>query len=135
MSSSPTSIAMDGKSGGKRATFGSKLTTKRLKNWLYPRDSIDDLLNPLFYMELFIECVLCAYTMACVIWCLMTLHPESYSPSTTHFGLFAGFIIMLLIEAYGPLTGAPINPAGCWGFFIAGRISLARSKCHSISHL
>lgn len=107
-------------------TWLSKLRISRLKTLLYPRESIDDLLNPVFYRDVFVECVVCAYVMACVIWALMTLHVTSYKPNTTHFGLFAGFIIMLLIEAYGPISGAPLNPAGCWGFFLAGRISLAR---------
>ena len=104
-------------------------TWENLKKYLYPRESIDDLLNPVFYMELVVEGILCAYVMCLVIWCLNTLNAAAYSPNTTHFGLFAGFFIMYVIEAYGPITGAPINPAGVWGFFLAGRISLARSKC------
>lgn len=107
-----------------RTSFNSR----NLKKWLYPRESIDDLFNPVFYRDVFVECVLCAYVMACVIWALMTLHEAAYKPNTTHFGLFAGFFVMLIIEAYGPICGAPINPAGCWGFFLAGRLSFARSK-------
>lgn len=105
---------------------GTLFNSHNLKKWLYPHESIDDLLNPVFYRDVFVECVLCAYVMACVIWALMTLNKEAYSPSTTHFGLFAGFFVMMVIEAYGPICGAPINPAGCWGFFLAGRLSFAR---------
>ena len=103
-------------------------TTENLSKFFYPKESIDDLLNPVFYMELVVECILCAYVMCLVIWCLNTLNPAAYSPNVLHFGLFAGFFIMYVIEAYGPITGAPLNPAGVWGFFIAGRISFARSK-------
>ena len=91
-------------------------------------DSLDDLCNPVFYRDVVVECILCAYVICLVIWCLVTLIPAAYEPSTTHFGLFAGFFIMYVIEAYGPVCGAPINPAGVWGFFLAGRISLARRE-------
>lgn len=107
---------------------------QRLRRLLYPRESVDDLLNPVFYLDLVVECVASFYVMACLVWAMMTLKTDSYQPNTTHFGLFAGFIIMTLIEAYGPISGAPINPAACLGFFVAGRISLVRGVC-SLSRL
>jgi glycerol uptake facilitator-like aquaporin len=92
----------------------------------YPHESIDDLQNPVFYRDVFIETILCGIVECCVIWALTTLNKAMYIPSTTHFGLFAGFFIYVLIEGYGPVSGAPMNPAGVWGFFLAGRMSAAR---------
>lgn len=101
------------------------------RSWLYqcyPRESLDDLVNPVFWRDVFIETLVCMFIECCVVWALVTCNKDMYVPGTTHFGLFAGFFIYALIEGYGPISGAPMNPAGCWGFFLAGRMSAARSK-------
>ena len=97
-----------------------------LLRYVYPASSIADMKNPVFWRDVLVETVCCMYVECLVIWALSTLHKEMYSPNTTHFGLWAGFLIYLLIEGYGPISGCPINPAGCWGFFLAGRMSAAR---------
>lgn len=101
----------------------------------YPTQSLKEIKDPLFWRDVLIETVCCMFIEACVIWALTTLHPAMYMPSTTHFGLFAGFFIYELIEGYGPHTGCPINPAGCWGFFLAGRLSAARTFFYSIGEI
>lgn len=107
------------------------LDTRALLHYCYPYESIDDLQNPVFWRDVFIETILCMFVECCVIWALTTLHPAMYVPSTTHFGLFAGFFIYSLIEGYGPVSGAPMNPAGVWGFFLAGRMSFARTVMYT----
>jgi hypothetical protein len=49
-----------------------------------------------------------------------------YEPGTTHFGLFAGFMIFAVVEAWTPICGCLLNPAAVIGFYIAGRMSFAR---------
>lgn len=90
----------------------------------YLLQNVDDLLNPYFWTEIILEFVLCSWILTIVIWALVT---GATAPTTSFFGLFAGFIIMALIEGYGPMCGCPINPAGVWGFFLAGRISVVRA--------
>lgn len=90
--------------------------------------SVDDLLNPCFWVEFLVEFILCTSILTLVIWASTTLDNSVYKPSTTHFGLFAVFEVAAVLEGYGPLSGASINPAGVWGFFVAGRISLVRGK-------
>lgn len=89
--------------------------------------NVDDLLNPYFWVEVLVEFILCAFVLTAVIWALTTLNEHAFKPTTTHFGIFAGFISIALIEGYGPLCGTLLNPAGVWGFFVAGRISLVRA--------
>lgn len=89
--------------------------------------SLDDLRSPGFWCDIFTESVMCAYLAALVIFVLVTCNTHHYEPSTTHFGLFAAFLIFALIEAWFPLCGGLINPAANLGFFIAGRISFARA--------
>lgn len=89
--------------------------------------NVDDLLNPYFYVEVVIEFILSAFVLTIVVWALTTLNPTAYQPSTTHFGLFAGFVIMALLDGWGPLCGAAMNPTSVWGFFVAGRISFVRA--------
>jgi len=105
------------------------------KSWsrlLIPYDSMDDLQNPVFWRDVVMETIACMFVECCIIWVLSTLNPSFYTPSSTHVGIFAGFFIYTLIEGYGPISGAPLNPAGCWGFFLAGRMSAARSMSNII---
>ena len=95
---------------------------------LHPRQSLDDLVNPVFWRDVVVEFVVCIFIGCYIIWVLTTLREDLYQLSTTHIGLFAGFFIIAVVEGYGPVSGAFVNPASCWGFFLVGRISAARSK-------
>ncbi len=63
-----------------------------------------------------------------VTFSLTTFSQPLYSPTTTHIGLMAGFTIYLLIEAFGPISGANMNPAITLAMMLAGRISFIRGK-------
>ena len=95
--------------------------------------SLDDVISPVFWRDVAVEFVLCAFVECCVILLLTTLRQDLYQPSITHIGLFVGFFVYALTEGYGPVNGARVNPAACWGLFLAGRISAARSKHHNLS--
>jgi len=116
-----------------RRTANSQSARDRLQTRLSLRQSLDDLASPVFWRDIALEFVLCVFVECCVVLVLSTLRPEMYRPSTTHIGLFAGFLIYAVSEGYGPLTGAPVNPAACWGFFLAGRMSAARSNYRNLS--
>lgn len=94
----------------------------------FVRTNVDDFLNPLIWVEVLVEYILCTFVSIIVIWALTTINPARYNPSSTHFAIFAGVAIIALIEGYGPLCGAPVNPVGVWGFLIVGRISLVKGK-------
>lgn len=94
----------------------------------FVRTNVDDFLNPFFWVEVLVEFILCTFVSIIVIWALTTINPARYNPSSTHFAIFAGVAIIALIEGYGPLCGAPVNPVGVWGFLIVGRISLVKGK-------
>lgn len=95
-------------------------------NYLYPDKSLEDIYNPKFYKDLFVEFICCAYFICLVNWVLVTNHTALYSPNTGQFGLFAGFLVFALVECWAPLHGGLLNPAGVWGFWLAGRMSFAR---------
>jgi len=125
------------KDGSSQRPVTSQPQKMNASNWLrqlYPRQSADDLINPVFWRDVALEFVVCVLVECCVIWVLTTLRREMYQPSTTHIGLFAGFLVYAVIEGYGPVTGAPVNPACCWGFFLAGRMSAARSNYTAQKH-
>ena len=46
------------------------------------------------------------------------------------FGLFAGFLVYALMQGYGPFGGALLSPTAAFSMCLAGRISLARGRCH-----
>jgi MIP family channel proteins len=46
-----------------------------------------------------------------------------------------GFGIMCLAQFVGPLSGGHINCAVSWGLFIAGRVSLVRAFCYTLSQM
>ena len=120
-----------------RPPVSSQRPTMNVPSWLRqlnPRQSADDLINPVFWRDVALEFLVCMLVECCVIWVLTTLRQEMYQPSTTHIGLFAGFLVYAIIEGYGPVTGAPVNPACCWGFFLAGRMSAARSNYTAQKH-
>lgn len=114
---------------GHRGTYAvnrSKTPADRVKAFLYPNRSIADLKSPVFWRDIIVEAICCAYFITLVIWVLVTCNPGHYQPNTTHFGLFAGFLVFALIEAWHPLCNGLLNPAGVWGFWLCGRMSFAR---------
>lgn len=110
-----------------RGDDGDRLSMKqRLLNVFVAR-SIADLKSPVFWRDVIIECIMCAYFGCLVIWLLVTCNKDHYQISTTHTGIFAAFLIFALIEAWFPLCGGLLNPSAVLGFFLAGRLSFARA--------
>lgn len=98
----------------------------RIRNFFYPDRSIADLKSPKFYKDLLVEFICCTYFITLVDWVLITNHEALYKPNTGQFGLFAGFLVFALVEAWHPLHGGTLNPAGTLGFWLCGRMSLVR---------
>ena len=103
-------------------------TSRCLHQEFHWRRSLADVVNPVFWRDVGVEFLLCALVESSVIWVLTTLRRDLYQLSTTHVALFVGFLVTAVVDGYGPVSGAFVNPAACWGFFLAGRISAARSK-------
>jgi len=101
----------------------------RLRQQLHARQSMVDIVSPVFWRDVVVEFILCAFVECYVIWVLTTLRPDLYQLSTTHVAVFVSFLVTAVVEGYGPVSGAFVNPAGCWGFFLAGRISTVKSEC------
>ena len=88
-----------------------------------PKTWLAELKSMLFWRDVVMECLVTTVLMICVMLVVITNNPSQYVPDTTHFGLFCGFTIYLLIEGYGPFGGALMNPAVTFALGVAGHIS------------
>jgi len=125
-----TSLALKDSSSLPSTSFQRHSASNTLSSWLrhlHPGQSLSDLLSAVFWRDVAVEFLVCMVVECCVVWVLTTLRLDMYQPSTTHIGLFAAFLVFAVVEGYGPVSGAPVNPACCWGFFLARRMSAARS--------
>jgi len=95
---------------------------------LHLRRSLNDVVNPVFWRDVVVEFTLCIFVECYVILVITTLNEDIYKLSTTHIALFVALFVVAGNAGYGPFSGTPVNPAGCWGGFLAGRMSAARSK-------
>jgi glycerol uptake facilitator-like aquaporin len=69
--------------------------------------------------------------MAMVTLVLISNSEKHYQINTTHLGLFAGFLVYIFLEAYGPIS-AQMNPMASFCLFLAGKISLARALIYIV---
>lgn len=90
------------------------------------RASLRDLRNPVFWRDVASELLVVTVLMTIIIFVLISNNEKVYPITTTHLGLFAGFLVFVLIEGYGPISGAHMNPAASFSLWVAGNISLAR---------
>jgi len=66
---------------------------------------------------------------------LVTNNTEVYKPNITHAGLMIGFVVFLLIEGYGPYSGANMNTAVTLSLVLMQQISIARAVIYVIVQL
>jgi len=88
-----------------------------------PRTWLAELKSPLFWRDVFMEFLVTTILMIFVMLVVITNNEDHYKPNSTHLGLFAGFLVFLLIEGYGPFCGALMNPAATFALGVAGHIS------------
>ena len=81
-----------------------------------------------FYRDLVSEAMVSCYLVMYVTFSMVTLNSEIYLLSMTHAGIMVGFLIYLLIEGYGPISGAHMNPSVSFAHWLSGRITLVRGK-------
>lgn len=91
--------------------------------------------SPIFWRDAVVEGVVCTLLTIFVMLILITNKPEHYTPNTTHFGVFVAFVIYVLLEGYGPICGATLNPAVSISLCASGHITLLRAIVFIIAQL
>jgi glycerol uptake facilitator-like aquaporin len=94
-----------------------------------------ELRSPIFWRDAIVEMITCTILTIFVMIILITCHSASYTPNVMHFGIFAAFFVYLLIEGYGPICGATINPAACFALCASGHITWFRAIVFIIAEL
>src|SRR6218665_699500 len=97
-----------------------------------PKRSLEEIKTATFWREVIAEGMAPLTLIFFITLCMISNDPTHYKPNTTHAGLFAGFLVCMLVEGYGPISGAHMNPAVSLGLFVVGHISGARRKHHFI---
>ena len=77
------------------------------------------------YMCLLLQ-VMCLYLSCTLIWVGVTLLPDLYDVSMTHIGIWAALLCFVLVEGYGPMSGASMSAARTFSYFVAGGFTAAR---------
>jgi len=77
------------------------------------------------------------FVVICCGCAMVTLKPTPDMPHPNLMMVAAsfGFGIMCLAQFVGPLSGGHINCAVSWGLFVAGRVSLVRAFCYTLSQM
>jgi len=69
---------------------------------------------------------MCMFLTCTLVWIGVTLNPDLYHVSMTHIGIWAALVVFLLVEGYGPMSGAYVSPANTFARLVAGRLTPAR---------
>lgn len=93
-----------------------------------PKLSMEELRSATFWREVLAEGLATMTLIFFITLLLVTNDLNHYKPNTTHGGLFAGFLVCMLVEGFGPISGAHMNPAVSLGLFVVGHITGARCK-------
>jgi len=96
---------------------------------------IRDLKSVVFWRDCAAELLTSAMLMMFVCMALVTNNPEHYKPNITHVGLMVGFVVFLIVEGYGPYSGAHMNTAVTLALFLMGKISIVRALLYMIVQL
>ncbi|ESO09512.1 hypothetical protein HELRODRAFT_185352 [Helobdella robusta] len=91
-----------------------------------------DLATLIFWRDVSCEFVVSTFLMTVVILILTTNDTHAYQPSTTHFGLFAGFFIYSLLETWGPISCLG-HPPAAFCFMLGGKFTVARTVFYTIA--
>lgn len=91
-----------------------------------PKRSIDEIKTATFWMEVVAEGLATLFLIFFISLVMISNDKTHYTPNTTHAGLFAGFLVCMLVEGFGPICGCHMNPAVSLGLFIVGHISAAK---------
>lgn len=90
--------------------------------------SVAELRTYTLYRDLVSEGIVSCYLVMFVTFALTTFNESLYSVNTTNIGIMVGFLIFLLIEGFGHISGGHMNPAVSWSMMLAGRITLIRGR-------
>ena len=85
-----------------------------------------------FYVDTVSEGMVTCGLMIPTVFSLTTLNRDLYTPNTPAIGLLAGFVIYLLAESFGPISGGFMNPAITFSHMLAGRMSFIRGKANDL---
>ncbi|KAK2141327.1 hypothetical protein LSH36_1120g00019 [Paralvinella palmiformis] len=95
--------------------------------------SLREFLLPSFYRDLFVEMLISSLLLLFITFSLTSISADLYRPSTTHIGLMVGFVIYLLIEGNGHLSGAHMNPVVTFAYCLDGRITCVRAFLYTVA--
>jgi glycerol uptake facilitator-like aquaporin len=103
-------------------------------SYFYPAASLRDLRSAVFWRDVASEMLAAAVLMSFVALVVISCN-DHYRLNTTHFGFFALVAVYLLIEGYGPISGAQMNPAASISLFLAQKMSLARTIAYIVAQV
>jgi glycerol uptake facilitator-like aquaporin len=94
-----------------------------LKEWI----SVAEVKTLTFWRDVISEFMVSFFMLIYVTLAMVTLNSELYQIDMMHMGIMVGFMIFLLIEGYGPVSGL-MNPSTTLAHCLSSRISLIRGK-------
>ncbi|ESO09515.1 hypothetical protein HELRODRAFT_185353 [Helobdella robusta] len=96
--------------------------------------SKQDLSTLIVWRDVFCELMVTSFLMIMVTLVLITNNVEAYKPGVTHFGIFAGFFVYMLLEGYGNIS-CVANPMAAFCFYLAGKFSIAKTILFTAAHV
>ena len=86
----------------------------------------DEMGCAVFWRDVVVEVICSGMLLAYILFTFVTFNEGLYTPNTTSVGIMVGFWVMLLIEAFGPISGCHMNPAVTFTMVLLRRISVIR---------
>jgi len=94
-----------------------------------------ELKSVLFWRNVCVELLSVIMLIVLIVMSLTTLNTHLYIPGVLHFGLLFSFLVFLLIEGYGPVGGAIMNPPAAISLCLAGHFTPLRGLYSQLTHL
>lgn len=96
-----------------------------LKKWFDPKPQLSDMLQVIFWKDMFLGFLAFAVIEVAVILVINVNNVNSNDHPI--IGLFAALIIFSTIDGWGPMCGCLLNPCAVISFYLCGRMSFIRA--------
>ncbi|XP_070575149.1 aquaporin-4-like isoform X3 [Ptychodera flava] len=94
--------------------------------------NIDDLRDPKFWQAVAAELIATAILLSLCVGCAIQWNPP-YTPSMVQLSLCSGLTVATMIQCFGHVSGAHINPAVTCAFLVTRKISAVRASMYIVA--
>ena len=92
-----------------------------------PRLGLNEVRTAIFWRDALSEILVSAFLLIFLTFSQLHFIPN-YTPSPVHIGLMMGFVVFVLIEAFGHISGGHMNTGVTFIFWARGDLSVIKGE-------